>query len=349
MIDGKNILFIGCSCRNPKGGVAAVLETYRKEIFGHFKFVRTTSDKGFLAKIAVLLYSLIKSEIIERTDKNVDLVHIHSSAYNDFKRSSIFIRQAKRNGKKVVIHIHDGRFREFYNANKDFVDSQLSICDTIVVLSEYWLNFFAKELHFPCVRIVNNVIPRPQLLNNTKEDNLFHILYMGGITEEKGVFDLLNAISVKKYSWEGKIMFHICGKGDIDKMLAQIDSLGLNKLVIYEGWANKQKKVEMFNASDAFILPSYKEGMPISILESLSYGVPVLATPVGGIPDIIRNRENGMLFKPGCTEDLCEVVNSVVTDAQLRDYLVYNGKQTASAFFVDRIEKQLLIVYQSCV
>ena len=143
------------------------------------------------------------------------------------------------------------------------------------------------DCHWDCLRILG-----------------FTLLFLGLLGKNKGIYDLLECIRDHKVEFQGKLKLYIGGNGEIEHVKQLIKEYGIADIVIFEGWVSGDKKIELLNKSDAYILPSYKEGLPISILEAMSYGMPIISTPVGGIPEIVSNGENGYLVEPGNKEDI---------------------------------------------
>ena len=109
---------------------------------------------------------------------------------------------------------------------------------------------------------------------------------------------------------KGKARFLIAGNGETDKLTTLIKSNNIGDVMSYIGWVSGREKAELLSQCDVYLQPTYAEGQPISILEALSYGKPILTTPVGGIPDIVKNRYNGILFTPGNKRELAEAINN---------------------------------------
>lgn len=233
----RKILTIGCECDNPLGGVAYVLNAYKRHIYHPFKFVANSGEGSTLRKIWMLVRSYIKCGWLEHTDKDIQFVHIHTASYNSFKRSALYISQAKRNGKKVIAHIHGGGFREFRQTCPEFVDKYLRKCDAVVALSESWRKYFVEEVGLANVFAVNNIIDSPNL-KVVEKDERFHLLYLGYITEAKGIFDLLEVVKENKTEWDSKLVLHIGGKGKVDQLQNVIVDSGIDNIVKYEGWVS---------------------------------------------------------------------------------------------------------------
>ena len=87
--------------------------------------------------------------------------------------------------------------------------------------------------------------------------------------------------------------------GETERLLTYLADHKLETLVQFEGWVSGEKKHELLSSSDVYILPSYHEGLPISILEAMNYQLPVIATPVGGTAEAVQEGINGFLVTPG--------------------------------------------------
>lgn len=342
----NQVLTIGCECDNPKGGVAYVLNAYKKFIYQPFKFVANSGEGSTLRKIWMLAQSYIKSEWLEHTDKDIRFVHIHTASYNSFKRSTLYIRQAKRNGKKVIAHIHGGGFREFRQTCPKYVDEYLQKCDAVVALSESWRRYFMEEVGLTNVYVVNNIIDTPKI-QKIEKDGMFHLLFLGFITEAKGIFDLLDVIAEHKSEWNDKVVLHIGGNGKVEQLQKVIKEAGIENIVKYEGWVSGEKKSTLLNMADAFILPSYTEGMPVSILEAMSYGLPILSTPVGGIPELVNNEKNGYLFQQGDKMAISDAINRLMNNSELCGVMSEQSKMKSKDYLPESIFVKLKEMYSS--
>ena len=101
-----------------------------------------------------------------------------------------------------------------------------------------------------------------------------------------------------------------------DKLLAAIRDYRLENFVRFEGFVSGEKKIELLNWANVFVLPSFNEGLPISILEAMSYRMPIISTPVGGIPEVVDER-NGKLVTPGNDKQIYEAIREYVDNGSL--------------------------------
>jgi glycosyltransferase involved in cell wall biosynthesis len=105
------------------------------------------------------------------------------------------------------------------------------------------------------------------------------------------------------------------GDGDIEGARRVATELGISESVRFLGFVRGESKTRELRAAAIVCLPSYDEGVPVALLEGMSNGIPVVATPVGGIPDLIRSGENGLLVPPGDIDSLSRVLVSLLTDS----------------------------------
>lgn len=313
----KHVLTIGCQWKKPKGGIAVVLNSYSR-IFPEFNIIVNSNGKNSIANLLQLLYSLVVTTFRLTFCRSTKIVHIHTASYNSFKRSALFISLAKFFKRKVVIHIHGGGFKEYYEKNTSFVHKNLLKCNIIIALTEYWKEFF-EGLGFENVIVVPNIVDSPIIQEKKYHDDKVHILYLGLITKAKGIYDLLDVINKHKAEFDGKIILHIGGNGETTPLQNIIKEHNLSNIVQFEGWVSGDKKVELLNNADVFILPSYTEGLPISILEAMSYSLPVITTPVGGIPEVVKDGENGLLFTPGDKDALYKAIDKLAINKGLQE------------------------------
>lgn len=339
----NKILTIGCECNPPRGGIAQVLYNYQMFVYPTFKFVANSGDGGKIAKMWQLIKAVFDVVAMLRKDGGIQIVHIHTSSYTGFNRSKIFIKIAKAFGKKVVLHIHGGSFREFYQTSPASISKTLDACDCIIALSESWKAFFCKVTKTK-VCIVDNIISQPQRVLGMKNDNRFHMLFLGLITAQKGIYDLVDVIREIRRDLRDKFCLHIGGNGETERLQGLINENDLSDLVSFEGWVSGEKKRELFSLADAYILPSYIEGLPISILEAMSYGLPILSTPVGGIPEVV-DETNGILFTPGDKKEMADAIKSMVGNPQIGKSKGSASREKAVRYYPDNVASELIEIY----
>ena len=306
----KHILTIGPNYNPPRGGIAQVLYTYDKDIFENFLFVKTTESGNSAKKYICCCIAIVKF-LGYCLCKNIKIVHIHTASKNSFWRKSVFILLSWLLKKKVVLHIHGGQFEVFVN-HHPFILHFLKRCSRIIVLSPSKLVYYQEHFGLNNVTVINNVIPRPIIKEKNNIDTV-NFLFLGFLCKDKGIYDLLDIISCDKDRYTGKMKLFIGGNGNVEKVKRIIKENKLAQIVFYVGWVDGEKKIELLNKSHVYILPSYVEALPISILEAMSYHLPVISTQVGAIPNIVFNNENGLLINPRDKDALKNAISEMLS------------------------------------
>lgn len=297
----KKILSVGPEFEPPKGGIAQIIKNYSNDIFpdNYFNYISNSCDGNRIKKLCKLIFSLIKYVATLAFNRQIEIVHIHTASRFSFKRSSWFAGLAKLFRKKIILHVHGGGFKNYYASHASFVRRTLGKCDVVVVLTDAWASWFKSEVGIDNLIVVPNVIPEPSKCEAVIKGDKFHVLFLGLINDLKGIFDLLDAINRNKERLKDRFELHVAGNGEVERLKSEIQNSHLGDLVKYEGWVDSSRKHKLLCCCDTLILPSYIEGLPLSILEAMSYRIPVISTPVGGIPSMIDDGVNGFLVEPG--------------------------------------------------
>jgi Glycosyltransferase len=182
-------------------------------------------------------------------------------------------------------------------------------------------------------------------VNKRINDETLKLLYVGRLSPEKGLVDILNAL--EKTS---NITLSIIGSGTdsyVNNLKRIIQENGLDERVNFLGYIKWGEDLfEKFADYHSLILPSYSEGLPLVIVEAMSMGLPVIASNVGGIKEIIMNGENGIVFSPGNLNEIIESINLVKYSEELRMKLIVNGIETAKIY---SLENQLFMFKQALI
>ncbi len=177
------------------------------------------------------------------------------------------------------------------------------------------------------------------------EEEDFIITYSGRLAREKGVPDLIKAVSFLDNS---QIKILLLGDGEIKDEIKNL-SKKLNVKTQFAGTVKHSDIPKYLNLSDLFVLPSYWEIQPLSCIEAMACGVPVISTEVGGIPEVVKDEKNGLLVKPGEPKNLAEAIERIRDDEELRDKLRKEGLEFAKERTWDKIVNQMEQTYQSLV
>lgn len=343
----KQVLTIGCEYHHPKGGVAQMMYNYERYVFPLFKCIINSGSGNKLTKLLKAIEAWLQMGVRLLVDRDIRIVHIHTASYNSFKRSAWYVKMGKLMGRKVILHIHGGGFKEYYATNPEWISSILNRCDALITLSESWKGFFQEVTTCANISVLENVVPFPVEKQCNKASAQLHFLFLGLIDEAKGIFDLISVLNGNKQVVRGKMVLHIGGNGKVSELKKIIQNCGLEEVVKYEGWVAGNKKIELLQDSDIFILPSYVEGLPVSILEAMSYRMPILSTPVGGIPEVVENGVNGILFTPGDNDRMMTAIMRLLENDDEREKMGEESFNRVKPHFPDCVARKLETIYCS--
>lgn len=326
-----------------KGGISSVIHSYSR-IFSPFHYVCTTSDKNVFFKLLAALkaFFLITYCVVCR---GIKIVHIHGCSGISFRRKSIYIRWCKWLGAKVIFHLHGGRFHLFASEfGEHKIEKVFKECDAVIVLSVQWKDYMERTFGMTSV-IVNNIVLPPKIMELAAHEKM-NLLFLGVLNEQKGIYDLLEVLSADKEYYSSKIDLIIGGNGDTLKLQETIEQGGLSGFVKYAGWVSGEKKERLLNDCDIYVLPSYNEGLPISILEAMAYRTAILSTTVGGIPEIVKDGVNGYLFKPGDQVNLDSKLRCLVENRGLLSSMKDKSFSLVSPYLSENVGRQLQKLYK---
>ncbi|MFV0363059.1 MAG: glycosyltransferase family 4 protein [Suipraeoptans sp.] len=344
------VLMIGPG-RDVRGGITSVVNAYYLQgIEGEVdvKYIPTMEDGSKLRKlyIAVKAYFQFYFQI-----KEYDILHVHMAAQASFYRKYAFIKQAKRKNKKIIIHNHAADFDDFfYNQSNDSERSKIIKCfeiaDKVVVLSKEWANFFSKTI---CskekIEILHNGIIVPSYIKKDYANN--NVLFLGRLGGRKGIYDLLKIIP-NIITEIPDVRFYIGGDGEIEKCEKYAIDTGCAHCIEFTGWLNPEQKAKYLEKCSIFVLPSYNEGMPMALLEAMGYGLASISTNVGGIPQVIDNKKDGIIINPGNTNQLYHELLILLENKALKEKLgCLARKKICENYTIQSNLKQLLAIYKS--
>lgn len=189
-----------------------------------------------------------------------------------------------------------------------------------------------------------------QVRNDTIQNDTVTLLYVGRLAHEKGLDYLIYAIANLVH--EGfKVKLLIGGEGpEREKLESLSRELGLDTTIEFLGFIPFGKELdEIYIMSDIFVLPSFSEGAPKVLLEAMAKGLPLISTDVGGVSDIIKDEENGILIQPRSSEAIAHAVKRVTKESKLRKKLIKNGYRFVEGHTSEKQAKKIAeIIYYHC-
>lgn len=332
-----------------KGGMQTVINLYCESEILKNKILTLSSykDGSIMSNLIFFGKFLVKYINSLLKYRSIKIVHIHTASKGSFLRKSISAIIAKLFNKKVILHIHSGEFLSFYNKSprflKRYIKGVLDKCDVVITLNNNLNTSISKKCSNNNIQVLYN----PTILKYipVRKSNITKVLFLGLMGKNKGVYDIIEAA---RYIQSDSIQFHLYGNGEVLKVRELVNEYNLKNKVIVHGWISGNDKEKILQESDIFILPSYSEGLPMSILEAISYGLPVISTPVGGIPDAVKDGVNGFLISPGDYKALAQKINAIANDKELSKQMGNESYRIArEKFDINVIINQLDSLYNA--
>lgn len=348
------VLMVGVH-KSTKGGMWAVVENYLndEEFVNKYdlKYISTAVSGSVVKRLLYSGYGILKV-FFYTLFHDYDLLHVHMSERMSVFRKGIIIKVAQLRHPKIIIHMHGAEFEEWYkelSENKQKkVRKILNNADRILILGEYWREFVSSLIDDKTkIQIMYNSVYCPKKnLYNIESNNL---LFLGAVGKRKGIFDLIETMKIiKSKKINTKLMLY--GPDVTDGITEIIKKNNLEDYIEYKGWLNNNEKEKLFSSQIALnILPSYNEGLPMTILETMSYGIPNISTNVAAIPEVI-NDNNGFINIPGDYKRIADNIISFLKDQKLRKRLSENSYETINNFFsIEKHIEKLSSVYDEVV
>lgn len=353
------VLMIG-SDNTVKGGITSVISQLLNYNWNNenieMKFLSTYIGGSKIKLMSFFIKSYIKFLYLLISYKP-KLVHIHMSHSGSFYRKYIIHKTCKLFKIKDIIHLHSSSFNEFYSysnvRNKERIKQFFSECDAVFVLGEKWKKNILNIQPNTNTIILNNAIKLPKV-SDKKCNADINILFLGVLIKRKGINDLLRAVnSLNRINLleDYNVKFKIGGVGEEENRLkSYVKENDLDKYVEFLGWVEKEEKQKYLENSDIFVLPSYNEGLPIAILEAISYGLPVISTRVGSINEAVINNYNGYLIEPGNVDTLTSTLEKLTIDKDIRIKFAKNSEELAISKFDEKnYHKKISLYYRELI
>jgi glycosyltransferase involved in cell wall biosynthesis len=347
-VTDARVLMVGPD-RSLRGGIVSVVDGYfgagLQKCCARLDYHGTGVGSNLLAKSLAFARSLAS---YSRVVDDYDVVHLHISAKGSYQRKKIMARIAERRGKRVILHEHSGEFARDFETGDDAyradVRRTFGYADRVIVLSEEWRDYFAENVCDPerVVVIHNGVGVPPEPCNVSVSQN---VLFLGRLDENKSPDVLIRASrrALAEFS-HARLIF--AGDGDINRYGRLANELGIADRCEFLGWVSGDDKEQLFQRAGIYCLPSKHEAMPLSVMEAMARGIPVISTSVGGVPQLIEDGADGLLMKVDDEAGLSELLLGLERSPERRVKLGLAGRRRIEeTFSIDASVDRLVSLY----
>lgn len=345
MKDNKKVMMVG-SAEKSNGGVTTVLKILKASpIWKKYNcyWLGTQIQGNKIRKIYYCLKSYFTALFIIN---KFDIIHFHTVPDISLLVQLPVYILALLWKKKIILHLHVGNQIEDFKSSKLF-HFCIKHSSEVLLLANLWVEKFKNlfpEYNIPCDYLYNAFQP-VKAIEYSKHTKT--IIFAAHLNANKAYDILLKAfkeIHNKYPDWKLIVM----GDGEITKAKNLANQLHIEKKVLFTGYVTGDKKEKYFQEGSIFCLCSYKEGFPMVVMEAWAYGIPVITTPVGGLPEVIKENVNAITFQFGNVQELSEKLEYFIKNPQKRfEISSYSQKFVSQFFSIESISQKLDSIYQN--
>lgn len=266
--------------------------------------------------------------------KKYDVIHVQSHSYLNIVSVIETLFWSKVLKKKLIVMYYGGGAKEFFSVFPWLIKSIFRNVDEVVVAGKYVQSAFLK-LNIKTT-IIPHVLEIDKWPNRIRKNIQYNFLWVRHFTSEYNPIMLLQVFKQLKEKYR-QLDLKIVGTGPLqEKMENYILENSLNDIELLGRVSDSELKT-LFNLSDLFINTTNVDNQPVSVIEAMTCGVPVVSTNVGGIPDIITHKENGLLSNPGDVDAMVENIQLLLENSELASKLSKSGREFVENTFSSEI------------
>jgi glycosyltransferase involved in cell wall biosynthesis len=294
------------------------------------------------------------------------VTHISTAGGLSFLKNSLLVIISRLVGSKVLLHVHQGLAPAYLDQpswQQWYIRQIVKACHGLIVVSKEWLAFqdIVPETPVIIMPYAIDLAPYRKIAEarfHGGQKSPLHILYLGYIGEAKGSMDLIEAVRIMVPDLEaserdGEVIELVGPElypGAIRSVNELIQRYKLEKRVVIGLPVVGADKEATFARADFFVCPSHHEGLPLTIIEAMASGLPIVGTNVGGIPDLVTHGLNGLLVEREQPGQLAKYLLQLIGDDALRIRMGEQGYTRACQNHdIERYIDRLLNVYQEVV
>lgn len=358
MSNATNILMVGPS---PAliGGMSAVMQQILDlDLAGRFRVVpfptTRSPDPDESCPRRVLRHVKQRMLLGRRLrDDRFAIVHIHSCSGFSFHRSSWDLRVARRNGCRTVLHMHGAQFDDYFanasRAERAVVRRTLRMADRVIALSRGWRERIQDMESSARICVIENAVKAGAPHVCRKPTAVCRFLMLARMDTWKGLDDLLEACFILR-NRATPFFVTLAGPegsaGNASQISVKIHKRGLDQHISYIGPIQGETKSRLLAGSDVLVQPSHHEGLPITILEAYAGALPVIATSVGAVPEVMEDDVQGFLVPARHPAELARAMGVLAMDPPRRMAMGQAGLRSAQTrFSITRFRDDLLDLY----
>lgn len=279
------------------------------------------------------------------------IVHIHGTVRGSMYRKSVCVLVAKALRRRVVFHLHSGAAEiAAFADSRDALSLRLfraatGAADVVLAVSTASAAALERAYGVTGVEVVPNAAPSVPPFERAIDSGEVRCVYLGGFANQVKGGEVLVAALPPALASEPTLRATVAGPGEPPADAAAL--FAAESRLEWAGWLGPAEKDALLRASECFVMPSLSEGMPMALLEAMAYGMAIVATRAGGIPELVEDDVTGLLVEPGDPEPLAAALTRLATDPDLRHRLAAAARERARALEPDEVATHIARLYDS--
>jgi len=310
----------------------------------HFIIGRTLGEQGHLQRTVRRLADYWKFRAVLKKN-SIDLVHLNPSLDSkSFIREGFFALLARARKKKIIVFFHGWKKPCEVRIERYFLwvfNWFYGKADALIVLSnenkeklERW--GILKPIYKEVTVINDNELAGFDIhdaLKKRERSKTRRILFLARIIKEKGIYEAVETFALIQNK-HPMTEFVIAGDGaELENVKSFVRQHNFHN-VTFAGYIRDEEKRRRFQEAHIFFLPSYAEGCPVSVIEAMAYGLPVVTRAVGGVVDFFKNEKNGYMSQSLDPHILADHIDTLLEDTKLYKTISLHNYQYAQSHFL---------------
>ncbi|NER78833.1 MAG: glycosyltransferase family 4 protein [Leptolyngbya sp. SIO1D8] len=291
----------------------------------------STSQPGLKGLLYQVFYFL-EAGILAQEISETKISHIHNHIANS--SCTVAMLAAELGGFSFSFTMHGPHI--FFEPMRWRLDEKIKRAKFVACISHFCRSqgmMFAAPEHWPKMQIVRCGVELSLFESITHQGIGNCLLYVGRLASEKGLPILLKSLRQLLPQYPD-LKLTVVGDGADRTYLEELTTkMQLDRHVNFVGYQSQTSVREYLKATDIFVLPSFAEGIPVVLMEAMATGVPVIATQIAGISELVQSGLNGYLVSPGDSDALAQTLSELIPDAEKRNCLGRNGRQKIETDF----------------
>lgn len=326
----------------------ALLESPLRDRF-RLDVVVTYRRPGKLGQLFDFSAALARVAAWSLTDRG-RIVHVHATVRGSSYRKAIVVLLAKALRRRVVLQMHSGADEiAYFSWTRDKASLRVfrrafGAADVVLAVSAASAEMLSMAYRLADVEVVPNPAPViPPFVREPAPEGQVRTAYLGGFANVAKGGDVLLAALEAALPRAPQLQVTLAGPGEPPAEAAAL--IAREPRVEWAGWRDAEQKDALLRGSDVFVIASRSEGLPMALLEGMAYGLAVVATTAGGIPEVVDPGADGLLVPTEDPAALADALCSLATDSELRERLADGALAKARSLDADVVARRLGEIY----